>query len=619
MVKLPSFSRNLIYSALIIVLAACANVVAPTGGPEDEDPPVVLRSTPPNYSTYYEGQDVRIFFNEFVEIKDLRQNLLVSPPLQNDPEIRVRGRSVIMSVEDTLMENTTYNFFFGESIVDITEGNAIPNFQFVVSTGSYVDSLSVTGNVKNALTLEPEEDVFVMLYDDVFDSVPMLQRPVYLSKTDKEGNFFISNMREGEYLMFALKDVNTNYLYDNPDEMIGFIDSLIKPEFIEPLGREKEIAEADTLTGDSIEVTPLQQNDTITENPDVVSPADSLSDLQMTTDIHRYELFLFQEKDTLQRLMASTLTRKGRISFAFRAPVDSVHFTDYKEPLPENWNIKEYNRNRDTLAIWFSESERDSLFLKVYDHDRLLDTVNISLTVRAVRGRGTPQQEEGPVLNISTPTLKARKQPFFRSFELVSQTPVREFIPDSVQVFVSDSIPAEAEFEFADITKRRLHFKSFMEQDSTYLVRLLPGALTDIFGATNDTLSYSFRTTTREDYGYIMANITLPGIVEDDTLQIINDTIQDPEPQKQFLLQLLTEKFEIVDEKIISESDIYQFEYLPASTFRFRLVEDSNRNGMWDTGTYLDEVQPEKVYVFPDKIQSRLNWDVEVIWDISAQ
>ena len=614
--------RRLTYIVIAILLAACANIVAPTGGPIDEDPPVVLRSTPPNYSTYYKGQDVRIFFDEFVELKNLRQNLLVSPPLQNDPEVRVRGRSIIMSVADTLMEKTTYNFFFGESIVDITEGNAIPNFQFVVSTGSYVDSLSVMGNVKNALTLEPEEGVFVMLYDDVFDSVPMLQRPVYLSKTDKEGNFFISNMRDGEYLMFALKDVNSNYLYDSPDEMIGFVDSLIKPEFTAHLGSEKEMAETDTLNGDSIAVTSIEPNDRVAELPNdtLDNVADSLPDLQMKSEITRYELFLFQEEDTLQRLMSSTLTRKGRISFAFRAPVDSVHFIDYKDPLPENWSIIEYNRNRDTLAVWFTESDRDSLFLKVYDQERLLDTVNISLTVRTPRARGTAQQEEGPVLNISTPTLKARKQPFFRSFELVSQTPVLDFNADSVQVFVSDSIPVEAEFEFTDNAKRRLHFKSFLEQDSTYLIRLLPGTLTDMFGATNDTLSYSFRTTKREDYGYILANITLPVIVEDDTLiNDINDTIEEPEQKKQFLLQLLTEKFEIVDEKIITESDIYQFEYLPASTFRLRLVEDRNRNGMWDTGNYLDGVQPEKVYVYPDNIQSRLNWDVEVIWDISGQ
>lgn len=617
MATLPSISRNLIYIAVVIVFAACANVVAPTGGPKDENPPVVLRSTPPNYSTYYKGQDVRIFFDEFVEIKDLRQNLLVSPPLQNDPEVRVRGRSIIMSVEDTLMENTTYNFFFGESIVDITEGNAIPNFQFVVSTGSYVDSLSVAGNVKNAITLEPEEGVFVMLYDDVFDSVPMLQRPVYLSKTNEEGNFFISNMREGEYLMFALKDVNSNYLYDNPDEMIGFIDSLVKPEFAWHLGRETELTKTDTLNVDTLAVASACLTDTIRELHDTLSPQDSLPELELKREITRFEMFLFLEKDTLQRLMSSSLTRKGRISFAFRAPVDSVHFMDYRDPLPENWNIKEYNRHRDTLAVWFSELERDSLFLKVYDRDRLLDTVNISLTVRAARGRGTPQQEEGQVLNISTPTLKARKQPFFRSFELLSQTPIREFNADSVQVFISDSIPAEAEFEFTDNAKRRLHLKSFLEQDSTYLVKLLPGTLRDIFGATNDTLSYSFRTSTREDYGYILANITLPGIIENDTL--INDTIEMVEPQKQFLLQLLTEKFEVVDEKIITESDIYQFEFLPASTFRLRLIEDSNRNGMWDTGNYLDGVQPEMVYVFPDKIQSRLNWDVEVIWDVSNQ
>ena len=646
--------RNLIFLLSLLFAAACANIVAPTGGPRDEDPPVVLRSTPPNYSTHYKGEDVRIFFDEFVELKDLRQNLLVSPPLENDPEIRVRGRSIIMSVEDTLASNTTYNFFFGESIVDITEGNAIPNFQFVVSTGSYVDSLSVAGNVVNAITLEPEPGVFVMMYDKIFDSVPMLQRPVYISKTDEEGNFFIGNMRDGEYLMFGLRDVNSNYLYDSADEKIAFLDSLIRPEFAGHLGRPFVEADDSEIQDEELsdELLPEESDRLDIASDDTLTVSDSLY-LQTSIITPRYKLFLFQEKDTVQRLMSATLARKGRINFAFRSTTDSVHVRDYKNPLPDDWKISEYNKTRDTLSFWFADLGRDSLFLEVFDRERLLDTIKISLVPRAVRGRGAPTEDDVPVLNISTPTVSARKQPYYRKFELLSQTPLQQLVMDSVKAFVSDSIPFPVDFDFMDQVNRRLQMTPELKPDSSYRLKILPGAITDIFGAVNDTLNYVFQTTTREDYGYIMVNIQLPvketkAVIATDTIATISDfdihfvpddsefelyletdtifaldslaadTLKAPE-EIQYILQLLTEKWEIVAEKIITENRIYNFEHLRASTFRLRLIHDRNRNGKWDTGNYLDGVQPERVSVYPDKVQSRLNWDVEVLWDLSHE
>ena len=386
---------------------------------------------------------------------------------------------------------------------------------------------------------------------------------------------------------------------------------------------------------------------------DTLSVSDSLH-LPESIVIPRYNLFLFQEKDTLQRLMSTTLTRKGRISFAFRSPTDSVHVRDYKDPLPADWKISEYNKTRDTLSFWFADLDRDSLFLEVFDRERLLDTINISLIPRAVRGRGAPAQDDVPVLNVSTPTVSARKQAYYRKFELFSQTPVQNFQIDSVNSFVNDSIPFNVSFEFIDQANRRLQMTTELEPDSSYRIQLLPGAMTDIFGVTHDTLNYVFRTTTREDYGYILVNIQLPvaeteALLTIDTIAIktnndisaerdtianeleqtleidlaindvplIDDTLAKTPDEVQYILQLLTEKWDVISEKIITENKIYNFEHLPASTFRLRLVHDRNRNGIWDTGNYLDGVQPEKVSVYPDKVQSRLNWDVEVLWDLS--
>ncbi len=580
--------------ALLVFAAACANVVAPTGGPIDEDPPVVLRSTPPNYSTNFTGEDVRIFFDEFVELDNLRQNMLVSPPLQSDPEVRVRRRSIIMSIEDTLAPNTTYNFFFGESIVDITEGNAIPNFQYVVSTGDYVDSLSIAGRVRDAYTLEPADEVFVMLYDDIYDSVPMLELPVYLSKTNEEGEFFISNMREGEYLMFALMDKSSNFKYDSREEKIAFLDSLVSPKFaghIHLFHSGDETPENDNGTvNDTINGNDIPINDTIPEE-------------SFTLPIH--DLYLFQEKDTFQRILSARLERPGKVNIEFRIPTDSVHVREYRTLENNDWYIPELGAYKDTLTLWIPKMKElgtDSLFLEVMDRDEIIDTAKVALVRRATRGRERERDEDDEIAPISLlpTTLTRNTQPYYTWFRMRSPTPLAEFRQDLTAFFVSDSIPLTPEFSFTDQVQRRLKLDNTLEPDSSYRLILLPGAATDIFGATNDTLTFTFNTNNPADYATVLANIELPD-----------------DGGEQYILQLLDSDLETIHgEKIIADDDIYRFEHLAARTFRLRLIKDRNKNGKWDTGNYLKGIQPERVYMFSDDIEGRLNWEVEVIWSI---
>lgn len=602
-----------IFLILPVFYLSCANVVAPTGGPEDEDPPVILRSNPPNYSTFYAGEDVRVFFDEFVEISNLQQNLLVSPPLKNNPEVKVRGRSIIMSVSDTLLENTTYNFFFGESIVDLTEGNAIPNFQFIVSTGSYVDSLAIRGTVVNALTLKPEENVFVMMYDNVYDSVPILERPVYLTKANPRGEFLITNIREGEYMLFALIDMNSNFLFDNPDEKIAFLDSLVTPVYMGPTRLLYEEETEESATEDADEAGD-DQTDAVDET-ELISLSDSASADTLAgdtlapedaNDFPSYELYLFQEKDTVQRFVSASMAARGKLNLVFRIPADSVVVREYKNPFDREWFIPEYSSNMDTLTLWMPGMARDTLRLEISDRGHVIDSVTVSLLERAPRGRDARRttEETEPVLTITAPTAEGRGvHPFHENFELKSQTPLDRFDIDLFELYLNDSIPVEADFRFKDEIKRTLQMTSLLEPDSAYRLVILPGSITDMFGVQNDTLSFAFKLNNEESYGTIAANITLPE-AED----------------SQYILQLLDENMEmVIDEKIIDESGVYSFRYLGASTFALRLVFDENKNGKWDTGHYLRRQQPERVKVYPENVQSRLNWEVEILWEVTME
>ena len=662
------FLRSLVTLLTGILLWACANVMAPTGGPRDEDPPVVLRSTPPNYSPNYTGEQIRIYFDEFVTLANLRQQLLVSPPLENDPEFRIRGRSIIIDIEDELSENTTYNLFLGDAIRDITEGNAIPNFQFVFSTGDYVDSLSLGGQVIHAFTLEPVEGVSVMLYDNIYDSVPYKERPVYFARTNKEGLFTISNMREGEYLIFGLVDNNANFLYDLPDEKIAFLDSLVSPRYVSPPALPDTLA-PDTLmvpdagggteetggtgeteerergsegetegTGETGETgerergregetegTGEREGDEVTgRQGDVgatlavglgdeppVDPDGEPTDAQAEkTVMPFYTLYLFQEADTVQRVTSTTVIREGQIRFSFRVPFDSVCVRDLSRELGDDWHLSEFNEGRDSLTIWFTGLERDSLHLELFDGTHSLDTIKTATRPRATRRQAT-EEEELPPLVITSSARRGRAAPYFTPITLKTSAPIQDIDHSKISMLVQDSLPLDVVFDYEDHVRRTLVMEPLLEQGQAHKLDILPGAFTDMFGATNDTLVVTFNTTTYEDYGVLILNLTINTSAGSQAMT--------PDEGKSYILQLTNAAGSTLREKPISRSGTYRFDHLTPDNYSFRLIEDRNQNGKWDTGHYLRGIQPERVFLYDQTILIRQNWEDEMSWEIQIK
>ena len=193
----------LLFAALLY--ASCAKIGSVSGGDKDTIPPVMVKSIPPNFATHFAAKKIRISFDEFIDLKDLPNNFMVSPPLSKLPDVRVYNKDLVIQPLDSLQPNTTYTLNFGNAVVDYTVGNAIPNFEFVFSTGSYVDSLSLQGRLLNAFDLTPsKEPVLVMLFSNLADSAPYLGKPAYVCRTDKNGWFVLNNLREGDYRLFAL-------------------------------------------------------------------------------------------------------------------------------------------------------------------------------------------------------------------------------------------------------------------------------------------------------------------------------------------------------------------------------------------------------------------------------
>ncbi len=217
-----------IFIVLLLGLSSCANVASLTGGPKDDKPPIPdsVKSTQ-NFQTRFKPSKIKLVFDEWITLKNPEQ-ILISPPTSNNPVIRQRGKYVSVEIDknDTLRENTTYNLNFGNSITDFTEGNPLKNYSFIFSTGDKIDSLSFHGKVINSVDNKPEKDILVMLYDRYEDSIVVKSKPYYFAYTNETGLFRINNIKEGKYKVFALKDANSNYLFDNISEKIAYIDSL---------------------------------------------------------------------------------------------------------------------------------------------------------------------------------------------------------------------------------------------------------------------------------------------------------------------------------------------------------------------------------------------------------
>lgn len=225
-------SRSVIFYLIVCTLAlwSCATTGSPTGGPVDEQAPsVVTDKSTANYQTRYVKDEITLIFDEFVEIRNPLKEIIVSPPLTYLPQTDQRGKRITFSFndEEVLKPDATYVINFGKSIVDYTAGNALENYSFVFSTGDNIDSMRVSGSVKDAVTAKPVADMLVMLYEDTRDSIPFLKKPFYVTRTDKEGQWTISNVRADTFKLFGLVDANVNYLYDVPGEAIAPYDSLI--------------------------------------------------------------------------------------------------------------------------------------------------------------------------------------------------------------------------------------------------------------------------------------------------------------------------------------------------------------------------------------------------------
>jgi len=594
--------RLLAVACLLGFLYNCANLGQISGGPKDEMPPVILETYPEMRATNFKDDNIEITFDEFVQLKEIQNQLLVSPPTEQLPVVRTKNKSVVVKFDEELKDSTTYTIYFGDAISDYNEGNPIKNFQFAFSTGQAIDSMLVTGKVLSAEDLKPlGEETYVVLYKNHSDSAFFNDAPDFVGRVDKEGNFSVSNVPDGNYKVYAIKDGNRNYKFDMYEERIAFADSLT-------FFKSKTIPVFDTLY---LEGERLDSARLLHDALDSIFIDTVLYHEHQIMTAQEFELFLFEENRAPRSLSKSERKAPGYINIVFNQPIDdTLIFNLADTTIDKQWYTLE-NFNNDSLIYWITDTtlnQKELIEVEVgyYTLDTLnqqylhRDTLRLSNPVKKVKKRKKEKVTE-PLISISPSIKKGAALDLFEQLAFEFKTPLSVIDTNYLHLFRKDTIDVAIPFQFLkdSILLMRYELLAEWESEKEYKFIMDSMAFYDIYQHTHDTLEFHFKIQKPEHYGKIIVNMG--------------------ETQSNKILQLLGTKEEVLREKTLQNNSVVEFELVPPGEYTMKLIFDENNNGKWDTGNYLKHKHAEKVIFNDSPINVRSNWDIDVEWDWSVK
>ncbi|HLO59392.1 MAG TPA: Ig-like domain-containing protein [Bacteroidales bacterium] len=605
--------NSLVITAILVLLfQGCAKIGQPTGGPKDVYPPEFIGSNPPNHSVNFSGDQVDIEFNEFIQLKDQNKEILVSPPMKEKPLIRVRDKSIRVTFNEELQPQSTYTLNFGKSLSDLNEGNLLPDFEYVVSTGSSIDSLSVTGTVTDAFTLKAGKDVqmLVMLYENLSDSAPLIEIPKYYGRANENGLFAVNNIHPDTFRVIALQDANNNLMYDPGIENIAFLDSFL---VINSSNVHRETFIKDTVKIITDVEKPLRKNKQDTTRADtIIAPGKVLNAVSIT-------LNSFIEENSKVFITARERKLENKFMFSFNRPLfDSLQIQPLNFRASRDWIIPEPSVTGDTIDFWVKDTvtaRMDTFLLRLTytttDSTGSLysrsDTIKLRKSAGEKGERGgrrrnrDNEKEENAKTLILNALLSGRSTHDLNSpLRILSSTPVESIQPDSI-VFLkkSDTVFVATDFKIEKEGLRKVKITNRWDESTQYKILLKPGSIRDIYGFTNDSTDISFSTQSVDYYGNIL--LTLSSSVYPIIVQVTN------------------EKGYVVRTAVARHDGLITFDFMPPGKYGFKAIYDRNDNGQWDTGNYLKHIQPEKVYIAASPQELRSNWDMETSWTIPSK
>jgi len=567
----------------------------------------VVKAVPENHSINFSGKKIEITFDEYITLENANQNVMISPPLSEKPEIKLKNKTVVIKFKEDLAANTTYTINFGATIKDLHEGNQFKDYVYSFSTGDHIDTLAIAGKVLNASDKKPVDGVYVSLYAadrDNLDSLPMTTIPDYITKTDKEGKFSLNGLADKKYLVFALKDANANLYFDLPNEEVAFLDTLVqasclkKPTqlVVDSTSKDSLAMQMDTLVIDTL----ANQVDTLAKAMDSV-----VFEAKTTTMYNQkaldLTLYMFTEVDSTQVLLEKKLVEEGLLRFVFRHPAkEAVIMTP--EILPDSFNlVTMHSAEYDTVWWYFTPNVKDSLWVQVKYDTIINDSTRFSLKFKE-SGGNRKRKAEPKKLTVSDNLLNKTGLIPGQDFILKFSEPIINYQMHDSAVFKCDTMVSydKLAFEPADEYGTKYRLTTPFSADSSYSLEIPDSVFFGIRGRTNDVIKTTFHVLKEDEYGNIYI------------------TVIPPEGMKQVVVQLTNESGKVLKEQVITKKEEVVFEYLMPAKYKLRALLDADGNGKWSTGNYHRRTLPETILDYKDSLELKAGWDIDLeeVWNL---
>ena len=601
----------------LALMAACARMGNPDGGWYDETPPRVVGASPAEKATGVNTRKLHIRFNEFIKIDNATENVVVSPPQLEVPDIKAGGKNIDIELKDSLKANTTYTIDFSDAISDNNEGNPLGNYTYSFSTGEHIDTMEVSGWVLDAENLEPIKGILVGLYANLADSAFLKQPMLRVAKTDARGHFVIRGVATGKYRIYALQDVDGDYRLTQKSEQMAFNREIIVPS-------SKPDVRQDTLWRDSLRIDSISR----------VSYTHFLPDNVM--------LRAFTHTQTDRFFTKAERTKPECFSLVFTAGnnelprLRGLNFKNAEEAF-----IVMPTAKKDTITYWIKDSmlvNQDTLRIQMQylgtdttGNLRLnTDTIEVFSKVPYAK-RLKEKQKKAEEWKKAQEKAQKKGDPYEKQMrpealkvevkignsiapdenvQIEIPTPLQHLDSTKVHLYSKrDTLWYEARYrlrvrESADslaplgtntLHRRWLELQAEWKPGVEYSLELDSLAFTDIYGVASGKIKQGFKV--KEDNEFATLAVTLTALTDSNVV-----------------VQLLNAQDAVV-KQVRSVAGTANFYYLQPATYYLRLFVDRNGNGRWDTGDFYRNEEPETVYYFPEEIECKANWDATRTWN----
>ena len=585
----------------------CANIMTPDGGPKDTLPPVIVKIEPGNFATNFKAKKIYIEFNEFVQIKDQNKEMFVSPAMKKLPLLTTRGRGIVITIRDTLKENTTYAIDLGSAIRDNNESNPLNAMRYVFSTGDKVDSMMCSGYTADSYKADSVSRTFIWFY--IADSLPQTpgydstifnRKPDVIARAQNNGIFIAQNLKPVNYRIYAIGDKNDNQLYEAGTDMVGLLDTVYNP------AKMPEFA----IWFDSLRMYPSAE-------PQLY--------FRMFTD----KAFVNQRLVDAQR----PEQKKALLYFNADYPrIDSLVFDNIPS---DKVLIDPQTNGRDTVALWFNvEAEKlpDTIKGKIvyYRHDSLRQLSKTREPLKLAWKLVETKEQEKERERIEKEKEKAKaegreykdpnyKNPFKLSisagkevnpekgFDISFGTPAVKLDTTAIELAIVDEkknkTPIKWRLERDTLNMCRWRVLAEWKEKTNYSLYIPKQSITDVMGYENDSTVVEFATYDPEKFATVSLNVQASG-------------------KNRYILLLTDNSGKTLQELKDVGTGKYRFNYVTPGDIRLRIIEDKNGDGKWNAGDVIAGLQPERAEAYfnergEDLFTTKMNWDFEINIDMN--